>query len=111
MRLPIRTTPFTRLSWNSLHGWYDAALTITHRPPSYRRHLQIDAHLAALSVFYIKICADPDLLRATKSLLTAGDFGQPCRGQRAGAPQTALIVAINNRLQHLQRPSDNRSQT
>lgn len=108
MTLPRRTTPHTRLSWNSLGGWQDAALAINARPPSRLRHRQIECHVIALSAAYINACSSAALLRSVKELLTSGDFRLPCRGRRANAPHTPLIVAVNNRLQRLEngRPKE-----
>ena len=51
---------------------------------------------------------DADLLREVRDLFLRGPSGlcQPLRGHRANAPQTALIVAINNRLAVLARDTD-----
>ncbi|WP_411026022.1 hypothetical protein, partial [Salmonella sp. s55055] len=56
----------------------------------------------ALSAAYINACSCAPLLRSVKDLLTSGEFRHPCRGRRADAPHTPLIVAINNRLQRLE---------
>ena len=56
----------------------------------------------------IEVEADADLLREVRDLFLRGPSGlcQPLRGHRADAPQTTLIVAINNRLAVLERADD-----
>lgn len=103
MRLPLRTTPHTRLAWRDLAGWLEAAMIIDKRPRTSLRKRQIAAHLYALHPVHAALCFDPQVLRHVRDQLTCGDFRQPPRGARPDAPQTALIVAISNRLFQLER--------
>lgn len=100
-------TPGTRLDWRDLAGWM-AATRIIGRRRATRRVEPWTRHVAALPVAMIARETDADLLREVRDLFLRGPSGlcQPLRGHRANAPQTALIVAINNRLAVLAREAD-----
>ncbi|CTQ34439.1 hypothetical protein [Jannaschia rubra] len=100
-------TPGTRLEWHDLAGWMTATLIIGRRRAT-RRIEPWTRHVAALPAAMIAREADADLLREVRDLFLRGPSGlcQPLRGHRAEAPQTALIVAINNRLAVIAREAD-----
>lgn len=100
-------TPGTRLEWRDLAGWLKATHTIACRRAT-RRIEPWTRHVAALPVAMIERETDEALLRDVRDLFLRGPSGlcQPLRGHRSGAPQTALIVAINNRLAVLERADD-----
>ena len=100
-------TPGTRLDWHDLAEWM-AATHIIGRRRATRRVEPWTCHVAALPVAMIARETDADLLRRVRDLFLRGPSGlcQPLRGHRAAAPQTALIVAINNRLAVLEREGD-----
>jgi hypothetical protein len=84
-----------------------AALIIGRRRAT-RRVEPWQRHVAALPVAMIERETDEVLLRQVRELFLRGPSGlcQPLRGHRAEAPQTGLIVAINNRLAVLERGRD-----
>lgn len=101
-------TPGTRLVWRDLTGWLEAASRINSRRASEARHHAVAAHLAALPVALVSGCDAPDTLARALAWWIHGPSGfcRPPRGHRAGAPQTALIVAARNRLTQLARAAD-----
>lgn len=100
-------TPGTRLEWHDLAGWMEATRAIARRRAT-RRVEPWTRHVAVLPVALIEREADDALLRQVRDLFLRGPSGlcQPLRGHRADAPQTALIVAINDRLTVLERARD-----
>lgn len=99
----VYTTPTTKLTWSTLAQWCDCALTLNARPCSRQNNERMEFHVNVLPLALINTCTDEKALRACRSLLQHGPkhIAQPSRGQRANAPHTALIVAINNRLSAL----------
>ncbi len=104
-------TPRTALTWATLEEWFAGALTIEHRRASRLRNLQAELHLRALPIALVDQCSSRVTLAACDRLLRRGPthFCQPPRGQRENAPQTALIVAIANRIAQLDRAADHAS--
>lgn len=104
-RRGIHRTPRTQLCWSSLPEWIDAAWELESRRSSTANTERKRLHVEALPSTLIARTSDKAALEACRSLLTSGPSGftQPLRGQRADAPHTALIVAINNRLAGLDR--------
>lgn len=104
-------TPRTALTWATLEEWFDGALTIEHRRASRLRNLQAELHLRALPIALVDQCSSRATLAACDRLFRRGPthFCQPPRGQRENAPQTALIVAIANRIAQLDRAEDHAS--
>ncbi len=104
-------TPRTALTWATLEEWLDRARTIDRRRASRLRNRQAELHVRALSVSLVYQCSSRATLASCDRLLRRGPthFCQPPRGQRQNAPQTALIVAIANRLAHIDRAEDHAS--
>jgi hypothetical protein len=104
-------TPRTVLTWATLEEWFDCALTIEHRRASRLRNLQAELHVRALPIATVYQCSSRATLASCDRLLRRGParFCQPPRGQRETAPQTALIVAIANRIAQLDRAADHAS--
>lgn len=104
-------TPPTILTWATLGEWLACARTIERRRAGRLRNLQAELHVRALPVTLIYQCSGRATLVSCDRLLRQGPthFCQPPRGQRQNAPQTALIVAIANRVAQLDRPEDHAS--
>lgn len=102
------TTPYSRLHWVSLQEWLFAADVIRARRASFRKNKQREGHVSVLHVKLIYGCQCRKSLNIALNLLTGlgSDFMQPCRGQRENAPHTALIVAIKNRIEQIDREED-----
>ena len=104
-------TPRTVLAWASLGEWLACARTIERRRASRLRNLQAELHVRALPLSLIYQGSGRATLVSCGRLLRRGptDFCQPPRGQRQNAPQTALIVAIANRIAQIDRAEDHAS--
>jgi hypothetical protein len=104
-------TPRTALSWTTLEEWLACAHGIDRRRASALRNRQAALHVRALPIGVIYQCQSPATLASCARLLRQGSnhFCQPPRGQRQTAPQTALIVAIANRIAQLARAEDHAS--
>jgi hypothetical protein len=104
-------TPRTALSWASLEEWLDCAHRIDRRRASALRNRQATLHVRALPIGVIFQCQNRATLASCARLLRQGSnhFCQPPRGHRQNAPQTALIVAIANRIAQLARAADHAS--
>ena len=104
-------TPRTALTWATLDDWLSCAHKIERRRHSRLSNEQARLHLRALTVSVIYQSACRTTLTGCDRLLRSGGtrFCQPPRGQRRDAPQTALIVAIANRLRQLDRAEDHAS--
>jgi len=98
-------TPGARLWWGTVAAWIEAAHRLDRRRSSSARNRALRAHVAALPLDLIAVEDDAEALRAALWLLKYGptDLRRPQRSARAGAPHTARIMAINNRLAHLAR--------
>jgi hypothetical protein len=109
--LPLSQTPRTTLTWATLEEWLACAWTIERRRPSALRNRQAELHIRALPVSMIYECTSRATLTFCDKLLRRGPthFCQPPRGQRQNAPQTALIVAIANRIAQISRAEDHAS--
>ena len=108
---PFFQTPRTTLIWATLDQWLACARKIERRRPSALRNRQAELHIRALPVSVIYQCTCRATLTACVRLLRRGPthFCQPPRGQRHNAPQTALIVAIANRIAQIDRAEDHAS--
>ena len=104
-------TPRTALTWATLEEWLACARRIDHRRASRLRNLQAELHVRALPVSLVYQCSGRATLVSCDRLLRRGSthFCRPPRGQRQNAPQTALIVAIANRIAHIDRAEDHAS--
>ena len=104
-------TPGTDLTWATLEEWLAGAWRIERRRASARRNAQAGLHVRALSLSVIDLCSSRATLTACDRLLRRGPprFSRPPRGQRQNAPQTALIIAIANRIAHIDRAEDHAS--
>ena len=104
-------TPRTALTWATLEEWLACARRIDHRRASRLRNLQAELHVRALPVSLVYQCSGRATLVSCDRLLRRGSthFCQPPRGQRQNAPQIALIVAIANRIAHIDRAQDHAS--
>lgn len=85
-----------------------AATLIIGRRRATRRVEPWTRHVAALPWKTIVRETDGALLRQVRALFLRGPPGlcRPLRGHRAKVPQTAVIVAIDNRLAVLERGRD-----
>lgn len=101
--MPCYQTPGTQLTWSSLEEWLKAALQLDARRSSLHSKQSCRHHVEALPLSLIPLCLDIATLIACRSLLQRGppSFAQPPRGNRANAPHTQLIMAINNQLARL----------
>jgi hypothetical protein len=88
-----------------------AAHRIDRRRASALRNRQAVLHVRALPVSVVYACCSRTALAACARFLRHGPSHscQPPRGQRQNAPQTALIVAIANRIAQLDRAEDQAS--
>jgi len=104
-------TPRTTLTWATLEEWLAGAWRIERRRHSRLSKEQARLHIRALPVSVIYQSASRTTLTGCDRLLRRGGtrFSQPPRGQRRHAPQTALIVAIANRLAQIDRVEDHAS--
>jgi len=104
-------TPRTALTWATLEEWLGCARTIERRRASALRNRQAELHIRALPVSLVTQCSGRATLVSCDRLLRRGPthFCQPPRGQRQNPPQTALIVAIANRIAHIGRAEDHAS--
>ena len=98
MSRSLYRTPRTALKWGTLSGWLQAAYRLEGRRAASLNKQRKQLHIEVLPLHLIEECNDPCVLVACRAYLTRE---QPRRGQRACAPHTRLIVAINNRLSHL----------
>lgn len=96
------------MTWATLEQWQACVWELEKRRASSRKHELVRAHLCALPLPVIYGCTNRDTLITCRFLLRygPGQLGQPVRGHRQQAPQTPLIVAINNRLAQLYRFDD-----
>jgi hypothetical protein len=108
---PRFQTPRTALAWATLDEWLACAWTIERRRHSRLSNVQAALHIRALPVSVVYQSACRTTLTGCDRLLRCGGtrFCQPPRGRRRDAPQTALIVAIANRLSQLDRAEDHAS--
>ena len=108
---PSFRTPRTALTWATLEEWLAGARKIDRRRGSALRNRQARLHVRALSPDIIYQCSSRATLIICNRLLRRGPthFCQPPRGQREKAPQTALIVAIANRIAQIDRAEDQAS--
>jgi len=108
---PSFHTPRTVLTWATLDEWLDCARKIDRRRASTLRNQQAELHVRALPVRVVYQCSSRVTLASCDKLLRRGPthFCQPPRGQRQNAPQTALIVAIANRIDQIDRAEDQAS--
>jgi hypothetical protein len=108
---PYFQTPCTALTWATLDEWLDCARKIDRRRASALRNRQAELHVRALPIRVVTQCSSRATLASCDKLLRRGPthFCQPPRGQRQHAPQTALIVAIANRMAHIDRAEDHAS--
>ena len=104
-------TPRTALAWAMLEEWLGCACQIDSRRPSALRNRQAELHVRALPARLIDQCTGRATLLSCDRLLRRGPthFCRPPRGRRRNAPHTALIVAIANRLAHIDRAEDHAS--
>jgi hypothetical protein len=86
-------------------------VTIDRRRASRLRNRQAELHVRALPVSLVSQCCARATLVSCDRLLRRGPthFCRPPRGQQQNAPQTALIVAIANRLAQIERAEDHAS--
>lgn len=98
--MPCYQTPGTQLTWTSLEEWLKAAHQLDARRSSLHNKQSSRHHVEALPLSLIPHCFDRATLVGCRSLLQQGPpgFAQPPRGNRANAPHTPLIMAINNQL-------------
>ena len=98
-------TPGTRLWWSSVAAWVEAAHRIDRRRSSSARNAALQAHAAVLPLDLIGKDTDPSALREAVRLLKYGppSLRRPQRGDRANAPHTPRIMALNNRIAQLER--------
>ena len=108
---PSFHTPRTVLTWATLDEWLDCARRIDRRRASILRNQQAELHVRALPISVVYQCSSRVTLASCDKLLRRGPthFCQPPRGQRQNAPQTALIVAIANRIDQIDRAEDRAS--
>ena len=108
---PSFHTPRTVLRWATLDEWLGCARKIERRRASTLRNRQAELHVRALPVSVVYQCSSRPTLVSCDRLLRRGPthFCQPPRGQRQDAPQTALIVAIANRIAQIDRAEDHAS--
>jgi hypothetical protein len=108
---PSFQTPSTALTWATLDDWLDCARKIDRRRASALRNRQAELHVRALPIRVVYQCSSRATLASCDKLLRRGatHFCQPPRGQRQNAPQTALIVAIANRIAQIDRAEDHAS--
>jgi hypothetical protein len=91
------------MHWSTLTDWLEVAWQLGARRSGSLNNQRKRFHVEALPLRLISECNDPTLLAACRDILThSRGFSQPLRGQRADAPHTALIVAINNRVSRLE---------
>jgi hypothetical protein len=111
VRTPLFRTPRTALTWATLDEWLDCARKIDRRRASALRNRQAELHVRAPPVSVISQCSSCATLASCNQLLRRGPthFCRPPRGQRRNAPQTALIIAIANRMAHIDRAEDHAS--
>jgi hypothetical protein len=104
-------TPRTTLTWSNLEEWLTCAWTIEKRRASTLHNKQAELHLRALPTSVIDQCSHRQTLKSCAGLLRDGStrFRQSPRGHRRDAPQTALIVAIANRISQIDRAQDQAS--
>lgn len=98
-------TPGTRLWWGSIAAWVAAAHRIDRRRFSSARNRALKAHAAALPLELIAKETDRSALEEAVRLLKYGppDLRRPPQGDPADAPQTPIIMALNNRISQLDR--------
>ena len=108
---PSFQTPRTALAWAALDEWLDCARKIDRRRASALRNRQAELHVRALPLSLVYQCSSRATLTACDRLLRNGSshFCQPPRGQRRNAQQTALIVAVANRIAQIDRSQDHAS--
>src|SRR6266581_2615073 len=108
---PSFQTPRTTLTWATLDEWLDCDRNIEQRRASTLRNRQAELHVRVLPVSVIYECSSRATLISCDRLLRHGPthFCQPPRSQRQDAPQTALIVAIANRIVQIDRAKDHAS--
>ncbi len=101
-------TPRSRLCWRNLAEWVETAHILDKRPASRQKNMQRAFHVRTLPLKMIWDEALPETLQSALDLLTcpSSGFHQPPRGQRQGAPHTALISAIKNRMKQIERQKD-----
>ena len=92
-------TPGTRLWWQGVGGWVEAAGILKQRRLSEARSRALAAHGAHLPRSVIEAATDVDALDVALRLLTRGPAGlcRPHRGARGVAPQTRIIMDLKNR--------------
>jgi hypothetical protein len=108
---PRFQTPRSVLKWTTLEEWLDCARTIDRRRATQLRNQQAELHVRVLPLSIVYQCTSRTTLTACERLLSRGSthFCQLPRGQRQNAPQTALIVAIANRIAQIDRAEDHAS--
>ena len=94
-------TPQTLLSWSTLAEWLHVAHQLEQRKSNSLNKERKRSHIQALPLDLVDECTDVTTLMACRGFLT---LRRPSRGQRAHAPHTPLIVAIDNRISRLERP-------
>jgi ParB/RepB/Spo0J family partition protein len=94
-----------------LEEWLDCARKIDRRGASALRNRQAELHVRTLPLGIVYQCSSRATLTACDTFLRRGPthFCQPPHGQRRHALQTALIVAIANRIAQLDRAEDHAS--
>ena len=105
-------TPRTALTWATLEEWLDGALTLEHRRASRLRNLQAELHFRALPIAVVDQCSCRATLVAHAidySGAAPPIFASRRAASAQNAPQTALIVAIANRIAQIDRAEDHAS--
>jgi hypothetical protein len=99
----LLSNPGTQLTWTSPEEWLKAAHQLDARRSCLHTKQSCCHHVEALPLSLIPLCFDRATLADCLSLLQRGppSFAQPPRGNRANAPHTPLIMAINNQLARL----------
>jgi hypothetical protein len=99
------------LTWETLDEWLHCAFKIERRRHSRLSNQQAALHVRMLPTSMIYECTSCDTLAACDRLFRSGStrFCQPPRRHRQNAPQTALIVAIANRLTQINHAEDHAS--
>ena len=98
---------------DSLSSWLARLQVLQRRRCSSKRFVAIEAHVHALTVATVRECTGAETLRALRAEFTDShdrETRRPSRGHRALAPQTPLIVEIDNQLARLGRPRRNRTE-
>lgn len=104
----VHKTRGTNLTWWTLEGWVRAANELDARRSCDARNKALEAHTLSLTRSVINAARNPLTIEQALALLKWGPphLRRPQKGERAGAPHTALIEDLMNRKRMLSREGD-----